>query len=176
MNARWVTWIDDEAATVELVREGDKVRARIETKAGVRELVFEVAVRADNGERVLRTEDGRTVTAWVGAEVRSERVVNVGGLVSGHDFSVKARRELDAMLSAGDDGAGSGAVSVAMPGRVVKVFAKVGDHVEKGQSVLIIEAMKMENEVKAKRAGVVQAIHVVEGGSVEGGALLMEIG
>jgi biotin carboxyl carrier protein len=176
MNTRWVTWVDGEAATVELSREGDTVRARIETAAGVREVAFEVVVRAANGERALRMGDGRTVTAWVGAEVRAERCVNVGGLVSGHDFAVKVRREVDALLLAGDDGAGSGAVSVAMPGRVVKVFARVGDRVEKGQPVLIIEAMKMENEVKAKRAGVVRAVNVVEGGSVEGGTLLMEIG
>lgn len=173
MSARWVTWVDDEAVTVELVeRSAGHVVARLETKSGVREVRFEIPVRSDNGERVLRHPDGRPTAAWVGAEQRGERTI----AIAGRDIVVRARRELDAWLSAGDDAAGSGAVTVAMPGRVVKILAQVGEHVDKGQPVLIIEAMKMENEVKARRAGVVQVVNVVEGGSVEGGRVLMEIG
>jgi biotin carboxyl carrier protein len=63
-----------------------------------------------------------------------------------------------------------------MPGRVVKLMARVGDAVEKGQALIIIEAMKMENEVKAKRAGTVRAVLVAEGESVEGGRTLIEVG
>lgn len=173
MSARWVTWIGDEAATVELVERGaDHVVARIESKSGTREVRFAFGHRADNGEAVVRHGDGRTTNVWIGPEQRSERTIDVAG----KDLVVRARRELDAWLGSGDEGGGSGAVSVAMPGRVVKVMARVGDTVEKGQAVLIVEAMKMENEVKTKRAGVVKAVHAVEGGSVEGGKVLMEIG
>jgi len=173
MSARWVTWIDDEAVTVELVHnDGKQVVARLESKAGTREVSFEIARRSATGERFVRHADGSATAAWVGPELRNERTVNVAR----KDIVVRAQRELDAWLGAGDDKAGSGAVSVAMPGRVVKLLAKVGDAVEKGQPVLIVEAMKMENEVKAKRAGVVTVIHVAEGGSVEGGKILMEIG
>lgn len=173
MSARWVTWVNEEAATVELVeRSAGHVVARIETKDGVREVRFELPVRSDNGERVLRDADGRPTAAWIGPELRGERTI----AVAGRDIVGRARRELDAWLSAGDDAAGSGAVTVAMPGRVVKILAQVGEHVEKGQPVLIIEAMKMENEVKARRSGVVKGVNVAEGGSVEGGRILMEIG
>ena len=173
MSARWVTWIDDEAVTVELVKgDGGKVVARLESKAGTRELSFEIARQSGNGERFVRHPDGTSTAAWVGPELRNERTVSVGR----KDIVVRAQRELDAWLGAGDDKAGSGAVSVAMPGRIVKLLAKVGDVVEKGQPVLIVEAMKMENEVKARRGGVVTAVHVAEGGSVEGGKILMEIG
>lgn len=172
MSARWVTWIDDEAATVELVsKTDDAIVARIETKAGVREVRFAIASRYPNGERLVR-QDGRSTAAWVGPELRDERTISVAR----KDIVVRTKRELDAVLGAGDDGAGSGAVSVAMPGRVVKVLANVGDKVDKGQPVLIVEAMKMENEVKTKRAGTVIALHVAEGSSVEGGKILMEIG
>lgn len=173
MSARWVTWVDDEAATVELVERGEgHVVARIETRDGVREVRFDIPVTSANGERVLRDTEGRPTAAWIGSELRGERTIAVAGV----DIVVRARRELDAWLSSGDDAAGSGAVTVAMPGRVVKILAQVGEHVDKGQPVMIIEAMKMENEVKAKRAGLVQVVHVAEGGSVEGGRVLMEIG
>ena len=55
-------------------------------------------------------------------------------------------------------------------------MVEVGDAVEQGQPVLIIEAMKMENEVKSGREGVVKAIHVKPGQSVEADVVLMEIG
>jgi biotin carboxyl carrier protein len=175
MSARWVTWIDDEAATVELaVRDGTTVRARIEGASGVREVAFTLPVRHPNGECLMRDADGQAIAAWIGPEGGPRGVRTIA--VRGRDIEVRARRELDAWLAAGDEGAGSGAVSVSMPGRVVKVLAKVGDQVEKGAPVLIIEAMKMENEVKAKRSGAVQAVHVAEGDAVEGGFVLMEIG
>jgi len=173
MSARWVTWIDDEEATVELDRTPDgRVVARIESATGTREVSFEVALAQPNGERLLRSDAGRSTPAWVGPDLRGERTISVAR----KDIVVRAKRELDAWLHSGDDGAGSGAVSVAMPGRVVKLLAKVGDAVEKGQPLLIVEAMKMENEVKARRAGVVQSVLVSEGASVEGGKVLMEIG
>lgn len=169
---RWVTWIDDEKATVEIVsRDGDTVVATIESASGKREVRCDVRA-AGNGERFVRRADGTGEAAWVGPATADGRVVD---LARGH-VSVKVKRELDAWLAAGDDAAGSGAVTVAMPGRVVKVLAQVGDAVVKGQPVLIIEAMKMENEVKTRRAGHVRVLHVKEGDSVEGGKVLMEVG
>jgi len=172
VSARWVTWIGDEAATVELVERSEgHVVARLETATGVRTVSCEIPLRRLNGERLLRL-DGRAIAAWVGPEIRGERAVTVGG----RDMAVRVKREVEVWLGSGDETAGSGAVVAAMPGRIVKVLVQVGDSVEQGQPVLIIEAMKMENEVKARRAGVVQSVHVVTGDSVEGGMLLLEVG
>ena len=62
-----------------------------------------------------------------------------------------------------------------MPGKIVKVLVSVGDSVEAGRGVLVMEAMKMENELKANRSGTVEAIRVTEGQAVEMGALLLII-
>jgi biotin carboxyl carrier protein len=62
-----------------------------------------------------------------------------------------------------------------MPGKVVKILAKPGDTVEEGQSLLIIEAMKMENELKAAAPGKVARVFVEEGQAVEANAKLMSI-
>jgi biotin carboxyl carrier protein len=63
-----------------------------------------------------------------------------------------------------------------MPGKIVKALVAPGDSVEAGQGVLVMEAMKMENELKATRAGTVLEIRVKEGQAVEMGALLLIIG
>jgi pyruvate carboxylase subunit B len=62
-----------------------------------------------------------------------------------------------------------------MPGTIVAVKAKVGDKVKAGDGVLVIEAMKMENEIQASTTGVVVAIHVAKGDTVTPDESLLEI-
>jgi pyruvate carboxylase subunit B len=62
-----------------------------------------------------------------------------------------------------------------MPGTIVDVKAKVGDAVEAGDGVLVIEAMKMENEIQAPMSGVVISVHVKKGDSVAPDETLVEI-
>ncbi len=71
--------------------------------------------------------------------------------------------------------AGKQTMTAPMPGKVVKVLAKVGDDVKEGQGVVVIEAMKMENEMKSPKDGKVVEIHVQEGQAVEGGAKLAAV-
>jgi len=59
-----------------------------------------------------------------------------------------------------------------MPGKVVRILAKVGQAVQAGQGIVVIEAMKMENELRVPRAGIVREVPALEGASVEAGALL----
>lgn len=63
-------------------------------------------------------------------------------------------------------------ITAPMPGKVLSVKAPVGTAVTKGQVVMILEAMKMENEIVAPQDGTVASIDVAEGGSVEAGAVL----
>ncbi len=69
----------------------------------------------------------------------------------------------------------SGDVKAPMPGLVVEVPVAVGQTVAKGDKVLILEAMKMENVIKAAGDGVIKAVHVSKGMAVEKGQLLIEI-
>ena len=70
---------------------------------------------------------------------------------------------------------GAGVLITQMPGKVVKVFKKVGDTVAKGETVLILEAMKMENEIKSGADGVIKSVNVSEGQALEAGFLMVEI-
>ena len=67
------------------------------------------------------------------------------------------------------------ALTAPMPGTVIKVLAAAGDHVEPRQTLLLLEAMKMETPVVSPYAAVVRAVHVAEGDRVAGGALLVEL-
>jgi pyruvate carboxylase subunit B len=68
-----------------------------------------------------------------------------------------------------------GCVTTAMPGTIVDVKVKIGDKVNAGDGVLVIEAMKMENEIQAAKSGVVIAIHVKKGDTVRPDESLIEI-
>jgi biotin carboxyl carrier protein len=74
-------------------------------------------------------------------------------------------------LGGGDEGG----LFTQMPGKVVKINCKVGDKVSKGQALLILEAMKMENEIKVGTDGVVKAIHVKVGDALDNGVLMIEV-
>ena len=73
-------------------------------------------------------------------------------------------------------GAGGGVVRTQMPGRVVRVLVEEGQAVDAGQPVVVVEAMKMENELKAPVEGTVRRVHVRTGDVVEARAVLVEVG
>jgi biotin carboxyl carrier protein len=70
---------------------------------------------------------------------------------------------------------GPAQIKAQMPGRIVNVLVKAGDDVKEGQGLVIVEAMKMENEVKSPKAGKVAEVKVVAGQTVEKGALMIVI-
>jgi biotin carboxyl carrier protein len=111
---------------------------------------FEIEVdNTDDEYRVL--VDGRNYRI----HLVDERRVRVGAAQSGLQFQ------------------GRQMVSVPMPGKVIAVLVTVGDAVELGQGLVIVEAMKMENEVRSPISGEVKEIKVKPGDTVEGGALLV---
>ena len=84
-------------------------------------------------------------------------------------------RAVAAKRGGGMAGAGSREVRSPMPGRVVKVLVSVGEDVAAQQPVVIVEAMKMENELRALIAGKVESLHVKAGDAVDGSTLLVRL-
>jgi len=72
-------------------------------------------------------------------------------------------------------GAGSERVVAPMPGRVAKILVEVGDVVTAGQGLVVVEAMKMENELRSPAAGVVTEVAVAEGALVQANAVLIVV-
>ena len=86
---------------------------------------------------------------------------------------VDPRRAL--LAGSGGAGAGGGILSSPMPGKIVKLLVKAGDQVQEGQTLLVMEAMKMQNELKTTTTGTVMTVHVLEGATVETGAALVTV-
>jgi biotin carboxyl carrier protein len=135
--------------------------------------------------------DGSTLSLLVregadGAPTRSvEASVVAQALPGAYDVHV-AGRLIPLQVRAGSglgrrrDGAGPGGsgpqrVTAPMPGKVVRVLVKPGDEVTPRQGLVVVEAMKMENELRAAREGRVKTVAVTEGQSVESGALLVVV-
>jgi biotin carboxyl carrier protein len=144
----------------------------------------------DGVERVI---EARRVSAgtWSIVDGIEARLVDVDGVLSklmvevSHPdgdprqatASVADHDSRGIVAGAGTTGA-TGAVTLRapIPGKLVKVGIKVGDVVKAGQTVLVLEAMKMENEIRAPRDAAVLAVHVAEGTAVETGHDLVTLG
>jgi biotin carboxyl carrier protein len=166
---------------------------------------MELIVRDDGGERrVVVERRGAAYAVRLGERtLLVERAVTGDGLrsllVAGrqHEVSVVALGEgryrvataqgervvevLDPLTAlarqsrAAEHASGPQQVTAYMPGRVVAVRVTAGERVERGHGLVVLEAMKMQNEIQAERDGVVRAVHVAVGEAVEGGDLLFEI-
>jgi acetyl-CoA/propionyl-CoA/long-chain acyl-CoA carboxylase, biotin carboxylase, biotin carboxyl carrier protein len=114
--------------------------------------------------------DGRRfgVTVWV---PESQVGAVVAGAAAGAKVATRPRRSSSASSAA----AGSGSVTVPMQGTIVKVLVNVGDTVEEGQTVCVLEAMKMENNIAADKAGTVTEVKVEAGQSVGSGDVVVTI-
>ncbi len=102
-----------------------------------------------------------------------------GILVEGNYFQASVRTKLEELAAAiaekkHKETHRSTAVS-PMPGLVLKIKKQVGDHVEFGESVMILEAMKMENDIKSPFSGIIKQMHVAEKQAVEKNAKLFSL-
>jgi len=97
--------------------------------------------------------------------------------VAGHLYAVEIEDERERAARQADRSRGKrgGDLKSVMPGIVVQVLVREGQRVEEGQTLLILEAMKMRNEIVAPTAGTVAALHVSEGEAVKGGARLVRL-
>ena len=115
------------------------------------------------GDRAFAFEVGRQ---------SDELIVASRGTATRVTLQDAARRVRSASREHGD---GKAELKAMMPGRVVNLLVQVGDVVAAHQGVVVVEAMKMENELKSPKAGTVTAIKVAPGQTVEKGALLVVI-
>jgi len=116
--------------------------------------------------------DGRSYEARV-EETPTALVV----VIDGRRVEIEAR-DPRRLARKGAAGAADGvqAIAAPMPGKIVRVLAAVGDEVSAGQGLLVVEAMKMQNEMKSPRAGKVLSLSAKAGATVTAGEVLATIG
>ena len=157
---------------------GDEVAVDLVHRPGGRTEVLVDGERVDvdaieaEGATNVRV-NGRVFDLWLESDGET-----FGFVGSGH--RARARVESDrsriAAAASRSKNVGGGNVVAPMPGRVVKLLVAVGDTIEAGAPVIVVEAMKMENELAAAYAGIVTRIAVEVGQNVDGGATLVELG
>ena len=114
-------------------------------------------------------------------EVDLERDGDVWNVeVGGRSFSIRVSGESLSGPSRRSAGGGrrkkrSGIISSTIPGKVVSLHVSVGDEVKEGDVLMILEAMKMQNEIKSPKSGSVTAVYVEEGGSIGAGEPMVVI-
>ena len=158
--SQWVVTVDGRALSASLAQ------------AGVRwTLLVGPASPAPAGSAPAA---GRSYEIAVESRGRGEHVVSVDGHGVAVSILDSRRRGPRGRVGSGDAG-GPATVVSPMPGRVVKVLVARGDLVAAHQGLVVVEAMKMENELRAPRAGTVTEVRVREGEPVEAHAVLMVI-
>jgi biotin carboxyl carrier protein len=123
---------------------------------------------AGPGEWVVYDADGKHT---VGVHAHAS---HVWLQIAGVDVAAEVLDPTDAALDLFASG-GSGDVETPMPGVVVRLLCEPGDVVEEGQAVVVVEAMKMENEFKAPYAGTVRDVHVAVGQTVDAHTVLVSL-
>ena len=159
--------INEEKHEIDFRREDGRVFAAVDG----REHLLEVSEPEENV--YLFKHNGKVIEVFVDP-------------VQGHCFNVRIdTHEMNVSLLDPKRlrGSGSGATAAdgiieirsAMPGKVVRVLAEAGTEVEPGDGIIVVEAMKMQNELKSPKAGIVKELRVADGSTVNAGDVLAVI-
>jgi biotin carboxyl carrier protein len=152
-----------------------EVRVSVETAAdnrlrvSVGETLFDVLAEFIGQEEILLNVDGRIFNVIVHSNSLSHSV-----FVNGRLFRVEKRSALK-VLREERGRQKKKDVKITMPGRVVQVLAASGDEVQEGQPIVVLEAMKMQNEIKAPQAGRLARVCFQAGEYVEAGSVLFTV-
>jgi biotin carboxyl carrier protein len=160
------TLIDQQWVAVSLETRSEGCVVRLAD----RELKLD-AVVLDEGSYSLLI-DGRSFDVTVHRS-SSHYQVTVNGAAL--EVALRDPKQLRHQSSAGKESDGPASVTAPMPGKLVKLLVAEGDAVNEGQGVAVVEAMKMQNELKAPRAGMVEKVGAVEGQAVNAGEVLLTI-
>lgn len=156
--------LDGEKHEVEVVRVDNQVTATVED----REYTFDVSQPEPN------------IYTFRSGGSRSEAFVSPGTskvTIGGHEFDIELTdpKRLRGSTVDAEHAGGAAEIKTAMPGKVVRILVAAGDKVQKGDGVLVVEAMKMQNEMKSPKDGVVKEIRTSEGSTVNAGDVLAMI-
>lgn len=157
-------WLDNREFRLNLIQT-----KKNDIQVSMRGKQYRVSVEFLGEEEILLNIDGKIYNVIVSANTTSYTVY-----INGRCFRIEKKSALQ-ILGPKTGKARKASVNTSMPGRIVKVLMKEGDPVEEGQAVLILEAMKMQNEIKSPQSGRIGKIYPKAGESVETGALLFTV-
>ncbi len=158
-----------EKHEIEIKHADGKVFASVDGRA------YELEVSEPEPNVYLLKDNGKIYQAFVSPQQKAGDPFQVQ--IGRHSLDIKLfdPKRLRGAGADAEHGDGAAEIRTAMPGKVVRILVKTGDAVEKGDGVLVVEAMKMQNELKSPKAGTVKEIKVEEGSTVSAGDVLAVI-
>ncbi len=156
--------ISGKTHIVELERNGEGWQARLDDESGAADVVE----TAPNTFSILLS--GRSHEVYVTPSSGAELQLQTGGF----EFNAEVidPRSWRGRRHGGAEAEGRQQIVAPMPGKVVRLLVKAGDRVEAGQGLFVVEAMKMQNEIRSPKSGTVERVLVAEGQAVNSGEVL----
>ena len=166
---KFIAETDGNKHEVEIVREEGRVFASVDGRKYALE-----ASEPEDGVFLFKN-DGAIFEAFVSAQVNpgDPDLVRVRDEV--HEVLIIDPKRLRGAKGDEADASGKAEIKTAMPGKVVRILVSVGDAVQKGDGVIVVEAMKMQNEMRSLKDGTVSEIKVAESDTVSAGDVLVVI-
>ena len=160
--------IADYQTDIQITDDGGRVFAEL----GGRAYELEAHESADG---FLLTYDGSVFNCRVESRPKSGNLIEI--VVGTTQFAVELTdpKRLGSAASASAHGDNAARIIAPMPGKVVRVMVEAGAEVAAGDGIIVVEAMKMQNEIKAPKAGTVIALNIQPGATVNGGDVLAVI-
>ncbi|HEY7783147.1 MAG TPA: biotin/lipoyl-containing protein [Pyrinomonadaceae bacterium] len=160
---------EQKSHVLNLERRGDTVFARIDERD------YEIELRDLNGGAYLLIDGTAVYDCLVSTSDEQPNQFEVQ--LSGRTFAVTLvdPKRLRSGQSSGRENHGVARIQASMPGKVVRVLVEVGVKVEAGAGIVVVEAMKMQNEMKAPKSGTVVSLTAVPGATVNAGDVLAMI-
>ncbi len=158
--------LNNEKHEIEIKREGEKVFAKIDDRE------YELEASQPEPNVYLLKNEGKIYQIFVSPRENSAEpfAVNVGN----HQLEINIfdPKKLRGSGVADANADGIAEIKTAMPGKLVRVLTEVGAEISAGEGVLVVEAMKMQNEMKSPKDGIVKEIRFSEGSTVNAGDIL----
>jgi biotin carboxyl carrier protein len=161
--------VEGEKLSVEVRREGERVFAEVGERR------YELEARGVGAGEYLLLHDGRVYDCRVGRARGGGSPLNVVVGAREYEVTLTDPKHLRGAGVAHAHDSGRAQVTAPMPGKVVRVMVEAGQEVEAGQGVVVVEAMKMQNELKSPKAGTITELRAEPGATVNAGDVLVVI-
>jgi biotin carboxyl carrier protein len=156
-----------DGQTIEVEVEGDRV--------GLQGRTFPATLEGLSGTPLRQlVMNGRPLTLLLERQAAGRWAVSIAGERSEVEVLDQRTQHLRSLTSGAEQRRTTGGLKAPMPGMVVRVLGAPGDTVQAGAGLVVLEAMKMENELKAPATATIRSVRVTPGEAVEKGQLLVE--
>ena len=158
--------LKNETYEIEIKRDGDKVFARVDDRE------YELEASEVEPNVYLLKNDNKIYEVFVAPQTAKTAPYKVKIRNQEFEINLFDPKRLRGAGAENEHGDGVAEIKTAMPGKLVRVLTQVGAEINKGDSVLVVEAMKMQNEMKSPKDGIVKEIRFEEGATVNAGDVL----